>query len=226
MTIGLVTPSVNDLPFFAECGLLVDVDRCAVQIIHVGRDALALGNMPTRAFFLANHVFIHGSDAGPYATILRFSTNGKALGNIYLQGKRTFNVYNGEVWIRDTTHLVARDRGYMEVTLNAATGKAAVARLPRPAACTPRQFNAATEHLSGNDEAGPDDYAAKQIGAACIKAITQARKQFWKPASFVHQGQNHEIRSTAKAWQYTARDAVTGKIADTAILPACATDRQ
>ena len=182
-------------------------------------------NMPVRAFYLADTLFILGSDAGPFSTIHRYSTRGtrgNALGPFYRQGTRLFNVFDGEIRIRDNTHLVAHDRGYLEITLNAATGDTRVNRLPRPAACTPKQFNAAAQHLSGYDTADPDEYAEKEIGAACITAIMQAKKRYWKPTTFVHQGLSYEISDDGKARQLISRSLATGAITRAMVSATCA----
>ena len=203
-------------------------DRTLLRAFSYRSAALAakgIGNVPVRAFYALNHLLVVGADAGPFAAVHRFRDDGRAFGSIARRGDERFNVYEGELRMVDGARLAARDRGYREVIVHAGTGITKVTRLPRPVACTPRQFDAAAGHLSGYDDTEPDEDAAQRIGASCLLAIAQAKARFWKPLAYVHGGERHEIVGHGDARQLVSRALGTSKMVRMLPLPTCVVDR-
>ena len=179
----------------------------------------SIGNYLIQAFYLGESVFLLGADAGPFAQVMRFGADGAALGPIHQERNGLFNISGGEVRVRDGTRLVARDQGFVEVVFDVINNKATVARLPRPSACTPAQFKAFAE--SEEDESQISPFTINEIGGRCLSAVKEARRRFWKPIGFVHQGLSYEILEGSRKRELVIRNPTSGKIEHTRALPIC-----
>lgn len=89
------------------------------------------------------------------------------------------NLYNGTYELVDATHLVVRDAGYEEATVDLTTGAISARSLPTPKGCTAAEV-AEQQNI---DIVGEGD----KPSARCRKALAAAQKKFW-PAPPISRG--------------------------------------
>ena len=114
------------------------------------------------------------------------------------------NLYNGSYELMDATHLVFRDAGYEEATVDVTTGAISTRSLPIPKGCTGAEVGA----QQNIDIVGEADI---KPSARCRKALAAARKKFW-PAPPVTRGMM-DVRGTGYK-------LVHGAKAELLVLPA------
>lgn len=159
-------------------------------------------------------IFVVGWLSGPsFRGVWQYKTTGEALGQLHHDPAHTWNLNVAELVQTDATHVVGRDRGYQQVTVDVASNQRVREVLPRPAACSDKQLAAAM----WLDNAGEPNSDVKQ-SKACVAAIRKAQAKHWKPLGVELDGTRYRVANTKGRWSLTAQ---TGKKTQAIAIPAC-----
>lgn len=156
-------------------------------------------------------IFVEGWMSGPtFRSIWHYKTSGAALGPLH----GDLNVR--ELVQTDATHVVARDRGYQQVTVDLVSNQRRHEALPRPAACSAEQLLAAM-WIDNAGEPGPAGEV--KLTRSCLAAIRKAQAKRWKPLSVELDGVRYRLTASKGRWTITARP--TTGAARTIDVPMC-----
>jgi hypothetical protein len=144
-------------------------------------------------------IFVQGWISGPtFRGVWHYKTSGEALGQLHHDPEHTWDLNIAELVQTDATHVVGRDHGYQQVTVDLASNQRTREVLPRPAACSAKQLAAAM----WIDNAGEPNGEVKPT-KACRTAIRKAQAKLWKPLAVELDGARYGLAKTKGRWTIT-----------------------
>jgi len=159
-------------------------------------------------------IFVEGWISGPtFRGVWHYKTSGEALGQLHHDPEHTWDLNIAELVQTDATHVVGRDHGYQQVTVDLASHQHTREVLPRPAACNAKQLAAAM----WIDNAGESNSDVKPT-KACRTAIRKAQAKLWKPLGVELDGVRYGLAKAKGHWTITPRPTTGRRAID---VPVC-----